>query len=183
MEKGDVEKARTYIEHMIMGKDYVQLSDYKENTGNSIVDMLLHYKVNLMKKYGITLESHIEIPDDVDVDDTDLCVIVGNSLDNAIEAVKGLQKKEMKIISCDIIYRKGALVIRIENMYDGERKKDSKGNYISTKKDDANHGIGLYSVKKIVEKYNGLLTICEDENRFLVQIFMYTTQAKGKSYE
>lgn len=103
-----------------------------------------------------------------------ICIIVGNCLDNAIEALKELNENYSKRIHIDIIYRKGALMIKIKNPFVGERKKDLKGNYISTKVDNENHGIGLYSVKKVIEKYNGLITFQEVDSEFEVQIFLYT---------
>lgn len=174
LKKGDVEKARKYINYMLMGKDNVQPLEYNISTGNSVVDILLHYKVNMMRKYHIKLETHIEIPNELNIDDIDICVIVGNCIDNAIEALKELEENYLKIIHIDIIYRKSVLIIKIVNPFTGERKKDYKGNYISTKSDYENHGIGLYSVKKIIEKYNGLLTFQEEENKFVVQMFLYT---------
>lgn len=71
-------------------------------------------------------------------------------------------------------HRLFTLMIKIKNPFVGERKKDLKGNYISTKENNENHGIGLYSVKKVIEKYNGLITFREIENEFVVQIFLYT---------
>ena len=174
LEQGNLGKARSYINYMLMGKDDIQPADYNINTGNSVVDVLLHYKVNLIKKYHITLETHIEIPNELKIDDIDICIIVGNCLDNAIEALKELNGNYSKRIHIDIIYRKGALMIKIKNPFVGERKKDLKGNYISTKADNENHGIGLYSVKKVIEKYNGLITFQEVDSEFEVQIFLYT---------
>ena len=174
LKKGEIEKATKYINFMLMGKDNTQSIEDNIRTGNSVVDIILHYKVNLMKKYYIKLEKHIEIPNELKIDDIDICIIVGNCLDNAIEALKELKENYLKIIHIDIIYRKGVLMIKIENPFTGERKKDFKGNYISTKTNNENHGIGLYSVKKVIEKYNGLLTFREEENKFVVQIFLYT---------
>lgn len=183
LDKGEVEKARKYINYMLVGRDNIQPLDYNISTGNSVVDILLHYKVNLMRKYHITLESHIEIPNELNIEDIDICVIVGNCIDNAIDALKEVKENNLKIIHIDIIYRKGALMIKIENPFLGKRKKDYKGNYISTKTDNDNHGIGLYSVKRVIEKYNGLLTFQEKENKFVVQMFLYMLQSEGKSYK
>lgn len=109
LKQGNVGKARKYINYMLMGKDNIQPVDCNINTGNSVVDVLLHYKVNLMKKYHITLETHIEIPNELKIDDIDICIIVGNCLDNAIEALNEMKNNISKRIHIDIIYRKGAL--------------------------------------------------------------------------
>lgn len=130
MKKGDVEKVRKYINYMLMGKDNVQPLEYNISTGNSVVDILLPYKINMMRKYLIKLETHIEIPNELNIDDIDICVIVGNCIDNAIEALKELEENYLKIIHIVIIYRKSALIIKIVNPFTGERKKDFKGNYI-----------------------------------------------------
>ena len=78
-------------------------------------------------------------------------------LDNAIEATEKLEVE--KDIFVNLLYQKEKLLIKIRNPYAGDLKKDRAGNYISEKKDCENHGIGLKSVRKVVEKYEGVMEI------------------------
>ena len=78
------------------------------------------------------------------------------------------KKAEKKIINTSIIYSKGKLTIGVKNTYDGIIKKDRKGNYISTKMNKTNHGMGIKLMQRIVDKYNGFLSLENDDNYFVV---------------
>jgi len=132
-----------------------------------------------MLELGIKMVTHIEIPYEFDFNDADICVILGNCLDNSIEAVKNIKNSRQKIIFLEFIYRKNSLALKITNPFCGNRTKDRYGDFITTKKHPENHGIGLISVKKAVKKYNGLVNISTDNNIFCVQILMYTL---GENY-
>lgn len=99
----------------------------------------------------------------------DINIIIGNLLENAIEAA--IQTDE-KLLDVFMEFKQGILKVEIKNSFNGEIKKNQKG-FITTKERKELHGIGLQSVKKIVEKYNGALTISISENIFCVKLIMY----------
>ena len=90
--------------------------------------------------------------------------MLGNLLDNAIEATEKLESE--KDIFVSLVYQKEKLLIKIRNPYAGVLKKDRAGNYKSEKKDRENHGIGLKSVRKVVEKYEGVMEIHTEDQVF-----------------
>jgi len=102
------------------------------------------------------------------IDIMDLCVLIWNLLDNAIEAEK---KEEEKEIQLEISNYKGYLKIECKNRIHKSVLNDNP-NLITNKKDKSNHGLGLISVKKMVEKYDGMQKITEENGYFVNRVFL-----------
>lgn len=179
MDRNDLAYARKYIDELLVEKNYFQTASVI-NSGNVVVDALLNYKYIEMQELGIKIKTHIEIPYDIKINDADICIILGNCLDNSIEAVRKIDEEQFKIINVELIYRKDSLIFTIMNPFRGILKKDAKGEYITTKKDYINHGIGLSSVKRAVHKYDGLLETISEDGFFKVRVLLYTTA--GENY-
>lgn len=179
IERNDMLSAKKYIEDLLSENNYFKSNTYI-NSGNIVVDTLLNYKNSIMQDLGINMVTHIEIPYDFDFNDADICVILGNCIDNSIEAVKNLKNSNQSIVFLELIYRKNSLMLKISNPFCGNLMKDQYGNFITTKKEPENHGIGLISVTKAVKKYGGLVNINADNNIFCVQILMYPL---GENYK
>lgn len=105
----------------------------------------------------------------------DINIILGNLLENAIEAAK---KTEEKTVNVNIQFKSEMLRIEIENSYSKELLKEGTGklNFATTKRIKEQHGIGLHSVNQIVEKYKGLMEIDTQEKCFCVKILLYMTE-------
>lgn len=172
IERNNMQLAKKYIEDLLNEDTYFNSNSYIDS-GNIVVDALLNYKNNIIHNLGINMATHIEIPCDFNFNDADICVILSNCLDNSIEAVKCIKNKEKRLISLEFIYRKNSLMLKVTNPFCGNVIKDQHANYITTKNEPGNHGIGIISIKKAVEKYNGLVNITTDNNIFCIQILMY----------
>lgn len=168
----EFEGAIDYIDDILNGENYLK-NNSEINTGNIVVDTLLNYKKSVMEKSDIKLNLRIEIPQKHRFNDADICVILGNCLDNSIEAVCKLDDVSKREVNVDLVYRKKGLLIRISNPFSGDIKKDTNGNLVTTKADKENHGMGLCSVKNAVSKYNGAMNISTDNSMFKVQILLY----------
>lgn len=179
MEKEDWQYAKKYIEDLLNCKDNFKMNSHIES-GNIVIDALLNYKNHVMKKMGIEMKTHIEVPYNFRFNAADICVILGNCLDNSIEAVSKIEDTKNKIVKVEIIYRKNSLLLQISNPYTGNLKKDMDGNFVTTKPDAENHGIGLNSVRKATKKYDGLVNISTENNVFTVQILLYSA---GENYK
>lgn len=142
------------------------------HSGNLALDALINYKYSVAIGEGIEMECYVEVPANLPVNDTDLCIILGNLLDNAMEAVLLLPQGKRKI-KLTIRMEKNVLSIMVENPYKGKIIKDATGQIKSSKTVDEEHGIGLLSVRKTVEKYNGELIIRHDEEIFRALLIMY----------
>ena len=101
----------------------------------------------------------------------DLCVLLGNLLDNAIEAC-GKLEKEKRRIQLSIKLVKNQLFIRTENPFEGKLKWQGS-RLLTQKTDENNHGIGLENVKRVVEKYHGTLEMNAEDQIFRTKILRY----------
>ncbi len=142
------------------------------NTGNMLIDALLGDKARKAADAGIRFETQLDVPEHLPYKDSDLCVILGNLLDNACEAALLVQQEEryvMIILTFDI----GNLIITVENSFDGNLRRGKDGWLLSRKTDSRNHGIGLKSVKKIAEKYGGDVYIENLPKIFRIKTVLY----------
>lgn len=168
VEKGDREKALNYIKKFIDSFDYRH--EYAK-TGNFDVDSILNYKIQEAKDKGIDVNLKLKIPEQMNISSFDICIILGNLLDNAIEATSKLQSG--REISVDLDFDKNVLFMSISNTFDG--KVIYKNNRIQTRhKDKEKHGIGLNNVQNVVEKYDGEMEIYHTDSTFYVDILIYS---------
>ncbi len=173
VEREDCNFAKKYIDDLVSSEIYFKTSSCIDS-GNIVVDALLNYKNSIMQQLDIKMVTRIEIPYNFKFNDADICVILGNCIDNSIEAVSKMDNTEERMIYVEMIYRKNCLLLKISNPYLGNAKKDNQGNFVTTKLDAENHGIGLNSVKKAAQKYNGLVNIVSQNKVFIVQILLYS---------
>ena len=101
----------------------------------------------------------------------DLYVLLGNALDNAIEAVEQVQDEHRRIIQLTISRKDDFVNIRLENSYEGELSWD--GNLPrTTKEDKQSHGIGLRSIRNIAKKYGGYASASTEDAVFILSILI-----------
>ena len=159
----------TYLSDTFIEK---ALSEESIHCGNTVIDSILNFKIHEAGNKGITLEAKVSIPPQLHISDSDLTVILGNLLDNAIEAVEPLT--EERVIQLTISYQKGNLILSVKNPYKGELLK--KGDrWITSKKDKDLHGYGLSNVKHIVDKNGGTMRIQTEQQIFSVTMMLYDT--------
>lgn len=139
-------------------------------SGNLVIDSILNYKLDYIKSMGVNTHLNIKVPSDLELESFDMVVILGNLLDNAMEALKKL--KENRILWVSIKYDRGILIIRTQNNFDGKASVGSKG-FTTTKEDKGNHGLGLKNIESTLEKYNGLLEYTYTDNMFKADVLMY----------
>lgn len=157
-----LEYLNTILEHVNLHSEYVY-------SGNTEVDSILNYKLQEAKKIGTKISANINIPNQIKIDAFDINVILGNLLDNSIEALKQCAKKVLKL---HIEYERGVLYLSISNTYTGRLiKKDDF--LLTTKPDKINHGIGLKSVEHMLFKYHGTMEFQYDEKYFQVDVLLY----------
>lgn len=134
----------------------------KFDTGNGIVDAILTEKQEKATTVNTVITFNGAIATSA-ITATDLCVIFGNTLDNAIEACEKLQTDIKKEISVVCKCNSGFMFLTISNPVT-ENIKIHNNTIQTTKQDKSNHGFGLYSLQKIVDKYDGTLALsCVDQ--------------------
>ena len=123
------------------------------DTGNLNVDAILNAKISLALENGIRCDYKAVIPKELSVSDIDLCVVIGNLIDNAVEACRTV-KKEEQFLRLYIAPLKQQLYITVTNATsEVVRKLDEE--YISQKRGD--HGHGLKRINNVVKKYDGYI--------------------------
>jgi len=135
-------------------------------TGNLIVDAIVSAKAALASSHNIRFDYNISLKGDIGMDDTDLCSVLSNLLDNAIEACCKLNKD--RYINLELIIFKNQFNIRVINSADGKYRLEY-GKLATTKRGDF-HGIGTGNVKSIVEEHGGIYHIKPEINSFTTQI-------------
>lgn len=130
---------------------------------NVVANSILGYYSMKAKKCGIPFHCACSIPKQLSVSDIDLCVVLGNSLENAIEACSNLEP-DKRFISNEAGVINNHLLIKIKNSYNG-CLNFRNGRYFSTKKEKSG-GIGMQNMKKVVESYGGYIKIEHDGKEF-----------------
>ena len=138
-------------------------------SGNREIDGILNYMLEKANDALQKVEIEIRNLQNLDEYSFELAVILGNLLDNAIEAAA---KTKEKFLRFQMEAEKGVLYIQVANRYCGELLK-KEGRLLSTKTDSVKHGFGLKNVKDIVEKNHGMIDIRYDDEMFVVDVVLY----------
>lgn len=160
LEEGKTDKAKSYLE------SYLQIytkADHIIPVDNDIVAAILHDKMTRYPDIEITIS--YRAPKELAISDSDLCAILGNLLDNAVEYLKEQQCKGRVDILIRQFYHK--LFLEVSNDYMEEEL------HLETKKPESEyHGYGLKNVRHAVEQYEGCMNISVENRRFIVRILM-----------
>jgi len=140
-------------------------------TGNDALDALINTKYNDNKELNIKFKHNIIISAKNKVDNIDLCIIIGNALDNAIEACSKIDKSIEKEIMLKIRQVKDHLAIEMTNPTSEKIEKEN-GKLVSGKKEKELHGFGMQSMEEIVNKYNGNLNYSQKDGFFSLKIYV-----------
>lgn len=162
----NINKMLNYLETI---GDAVEVEKEYVKTGNRDIDSILNYKIREAKECNIEVITKIKIPKEFNTSSFDLNVILGNLIDNAIEALEKVDEKKLEI---EMNFIKGVFYINISNIFNGKIIKENN-KFKSIKRNDEFHGIGIESVKKIVDKYNGITEINYLKNKFIVEIMLF----------
>lgn len=151
-------------------------------SGVDIVDAILNHTVLDAKKQGIEIDVNAEFPRDCSITPDDLCVILFNLLDNAIEACKRFMRQSETPPRIEVTLRRihHFLIIKIQNPCVPPRKLF--GIFPTTKSDARHHGIGLRNVREKVEKYNGSLEIEVEGGIFTVTALLFFDRPDNKYF-
>lgn len=132
------------------------------DTGNEIIDSILSYEMKSAKKNNVVLKPTVWVSNNLDIPASDLFIILGNTLDNAIEASRNLSNKKDRYIEVDLYQKNHLLSYVVKNKYSS----------VVAKKPGNIHGYGLKNVKSCVEKNHGSMTVSNFNNTFEVRIVL-----------
>ena len=169
VQRKELEETSKYLDSM---KNFMTNPEEYVKTGNDAVDSLLNYKIQKANEVLNVVETKISIPEQLRLRSFDLNVLLGNLLDNAIDASMQTEDKKLKIT---IKLDKGILFINICNSC--QRIADGKSDFLETTKEDkVNHGIGLKNVRRIVKKYHGDIAFLYENASMETDVMMYVNE-------
>lgn len=150
-----------------------QLSDVVWS-GVDIVDAIINHTMAEAKKKGIAMDANVEFPRNSNITSDDLCIILFNLLDNAMEACRIFQKETgmQPMISVTIRRIRQFLVIKVQNPCSARPGRLS-GLFPTTKKNPLHHGIGLRNVRETAEKYNGNVEFEVRDDAFVTSVLLF----------
>ena len=137
-------------------------------SGNLMADAILNSKLTLAQQKGVRVNCKAVLPETLPIEDVDLCVILGNLLDNALEACDGIPEEE-RFLRIYMVVNKAQLYTSIQNSAKEDLNFDER-HYISRKR--GNHGLGMKRVKALTDKYEGYLTLANEPGIFAVELTM-----------
>lgn len=139
------------------------------NCGNKMIDNLINLEKLKASEKGIQIDTKIAIPPLLPFSSTDLCSLITNILDNAIEEIERIQDlKNKNTVSVQIGIHESYFILGVSNPTADSKNKD----LISKKQDKNNHGYGLKIIKSIVKKYKGSMQIENENNEFNISVIL-----------
>ena len=184
----DIKKYLNIAIEMINEKEYDKLEAYLKsfqdnklgniktyiNTKNRMFNAIINQKLNEAEKFNIKIECFVadDLADFSGMDDLELCLIFLNLLDNAIEAERNIDMPKIKI---NIFQNAGYTCFKIENIVN-EDILSINPELTTTKNNKRIHGIGLRSVREIIDNHDGIFNITQHEQWFAVKIMLLKSQ-------
>ena len=162
---GHREQLKKYL--LSLNDDLTQV-DTVIKTGNVMVDAILNSKLSLIKSHGIVTNVKAKLPGTLSINDVDMCVALGNLMDNALEACLRQTEGE-RFIRVYIGVLKQQLYISVTNSA-GIIRRSGRSYY--SMKTASGHGFGLYRIDRIAAKYNGSVNRQSEEGVFATELLL-----------
>jgi len=158
---GNLEKSREYLSGL---HEQIENKELPNFCGNVVINSLVSDYAGKCKELNIEFNVSISIPQEFTVMNYEMCIVLGNLLENAVEACQMLENnRQIKLV----LKPKGEqLILMVKNTYDGKVVLDGE-KFVSTKRDDSG-GIGLESVKAVVDRFGEMFRINYDNEYFSV---------------
>lgn len=160
---GQIGEAAAYLDEL--DADLTHVDSYIRS-GNLMADAILNSKLSLAEKAQIRVDCTAKLPEKLALSDVDLCVILGNLLDNAIEACEQIEP-EKRFLRVYMVLIKEQLYISVQNAAK-EILNFNERNYITSKR--GQHGLGLMRMRLLVDKYEGCLNLQNEPGIFAAEV-------------
>ncbi len=159
LDLGENEKAISYLKEI--GTRFSELT--KQYTPNTLINAILNFKCQKAAAEGIDLVIKADVISKLEIDETDLCTLIANSLDNAIEARPPDRKIMLELLEDD-----DRLLFSVTNRFERKIEKREDGSFISSKDDKKNHGLGIKNIEEAVQRMGGKIEISAEDGVFRV---------------
>ncbi len=164
-----VEEPEQLREYLWKLNDDLTSVDTMVKTGNVMVDAILNSKLSLIRSRGIAVHAKATVPPTLSLSEIDLCAILGNLLDNAMESCLRLENPQDRFIRVYIGLLKQQLYICVTNSAAPVKRAGKQ--FLSTK-DAPSHGFGLTRIDHLAEKYGGYVNRQHEEGAFATEVML-----------
>ena len=164
--EGDLDALKKYLDKL---DEDLNTVDVVVKTGNKMTDAILNSKISLAKSKGINVIADAKVPVELKMSDIDLCIVIGNLFDNAIEASLALPEEE-RLIRLYMDIKNTQLYMCLTNFTSVKKLKKQGGRYVTTKGEG--HGFGLVRVDDIIERYGGYISRNSEDGAFTTEIML-----------
>ena len=164
--EGDLDALKKYLDKL---DEDLNTVDVVVKTGNKMTDAILNSKISLAKSKGINVIADAKVPVELKMSDIDLCIVIGNLFDNAIEASLALSEQE-RLIRLYMDIKNTQLYMCLTNFTSVKKLKKQGGRYVTTKGEG--HGFGLVRVDDIIERYGGYISRNSEDGAFTTEILL-----------
>ncbi len=165
-EQGDLEAVKRYLREL---DEDLNTVDTVMKTGNKMTDVILNSKVSLARSRNITVKADAHVPVALSTAEIDLCIILGNLFDNAIEACMPLPEEE-RLIRIYMDMKNTQLYMSFTNTTAVKKQEKAGKRFLTTK--GIGHGYGLIRIDTIVERYQGYISRNSEDGAFTTEILL-----------
>ncbi len=178
----DIDKHLSVIRQLTQNGDYHELQQYLAKIGhdirtakdyvlcdNKLINAILTDKLADAKSQGIAVSCTGNLPDKLNIPGNDLCSLLVNIIENAIEACLKMANSQEMRIDITLAYKNGFSYFHVSNSSAGTPRMTGDS-FLTSKTDNVRHGFGISIIQRIVAKYHGALDIVPGENSFLVKV-------------
>lgn len=162
--RGQTKAADDYLKQLL---DSAALHGRRRLCENETADIVLSAKAQAMEQAGVNARFGVSLPKELPLAPTDLCALLGNALDNALEAAR---RTPEGWVSVRARADKGLLMLRVENSAPGLPVREKTGRFATTKADKSAHGFGLAGMEEIARRCGGTLEAKAEEGRFALTV-------------
>ena len=173
---GKEDGLQVYLEELNKTMDRLE---FRFKTGNTVVDTLLNMKYHEIAGTVPDLRMDVEglqFPEKLSIQSYDIGIILGNALDNAMEAcrkLKAIEPDAEAFIRISSFQKRELFFLKVENSFDGRVVRRPQNEFpVTDKADRENHGIGMVNIKSTAEKYQGAMDFKVNGRVFTLSVMM-----------
>lgn len=169
--QGDLTQIGRYLDELDERLRHLSPKNY---TDHFVINCILQGAAARAEERDISFTAQAAVPADLKIDENDLCVLLYNLLDNALEAASQVQPPEERKITCSVRISQGFFAVRCENTFTGEILTDESGKIRSSKRNSREHGFGLSQIQAVIKKHHGLFEVSRTGNCFCAEAALRT---------
>ena len=170
----EIQKIEKRINELLGNIDFL---DGPAQSGNLPIDSIINFKAKHAQKMNIIFSVDLRIPEKLLIESTPVCIILGNILDNAIEATQEVVQEHRRIIEIAATYEHSNVFFQVMNPYIGAIHLAADGEILSKKREWRTTGIGLQSIQNELDAIDGAKDIDFSNNMFTIKIILYNVNS------